>query len=276
MLVFYFSLYVREGSAVNSSFLFRLRARLPSGEFVSPSKVDLDHFRSFNKEVEDFVLGSSPDRTARKEIVISVEEGSLSLKYILPVLIASTLSSDIQVLRQSTSLDGIDSTRAKIADAWQLRALQEADYSVQIGEADPGRSMITIDRTSTYKLEEDSDLWVLEEQYVVGRVMDLGGVSKANAHLKIDGAGPPLVLASTPEYLGSCERNYLYQDVLAHISYKRNLRNGRQKELRLVDFVGLAPSYDSEELAAFVEKGTKVWSGVDANTWVREWRGDEE
>jgi hypothetical protein len=72
------------------------------------------------------------------------------------------------------------------------------------------------------------------------------------------------------------KENFLYRKVQLHVEAVENTKTGELKNIRLISFIGIGPSYDEAELAAAIEKGTKAWENVpDSAAWVRSIRGDE-
>jgi len=120
----------------------------------------------------------------------------------------------------------------------------------------------------------DQDEWVAVEKYVRGKVVDLGGSTMANVHLVLEATGGTLIAKSTPDYLHDQRQNYLYRTVQVRIAAEQNIRSGKLRNERLIEFVGEAPSYDPSDLNAFIEAGTRAWADIpDAVAWVREQRG---
>ena len=67
----------------------------------------------------------------------------------------------------------------------------------------------------------------------MAEVTDLGGKSKANVHLEIEGRGT-VVAESLRQYLSDLTENLLYKKVLAHVAYRKNLQTGEWDKPRLI------------------------------------------
>jgi hypothetical protein len=113
------------------------------------------------------------------------------------------------------------------------------------------------------------------EKYLHGIVVDMGGSTKANVHLKLEN-GVTLTIASTQDKLARGEQNRLYRPALLHVSAEENLLTGELRNLNLFDFEVHQPSYDDDEFNLMVERGTKAWADVpDATAWLETLRGNQ-
>jgi len=252
------------------SIAFTLKARI-GGHEVTPETIGLHMFNRFNRQVEELIAGTGKV-VALDEATVSIGPGSYKLLVVLPALVMSHLQPDLHRLERGQSLRDLDDRRAVIIKQWQQRAREEEGFSVEISGNAVGKGSIRVSRETDYHMP-DEDEWVAVEKYVVGTVTDIGGVSKANVHLALDG-GETLIVSSTEDYLRDQQKNYLYRKVQLHISAKEHLRTGKLKDPSLLAFVGEGPSYNEDELASAIKKGTKAWADVpSASSWVREQRG---
>ena len=242
------------------------------GEQVTPRTISLALFNQFNREVEHFLAGSGR-QVPQDQVHVIVVDGSYRLVALLPLALASLVDVDLKRLESQDGLRDMDPRRVAIVREWQQRARRAPDYRVEI--AAPGTTLrpVVISRETDYHTP-DQDEWVAVEKYVLGKVLDLGGSTTANVHLLLETTGGKLIAESTPEYLHDQPQNYLYRTVQVRIAAEQNIRTGKLRKERLIEFVGQAPSYDQSELDAFTEAGTKAWADVpDAVAWVREQRG---
>lgn len=237
---------------------------------VSPSHVPLALLGEFQKEVSDFLRGSNRDVDPTK-VLVSIEDGSLAF-VATGLLAASTLWADLEHLKSSDSLSLIDSKRASIVERWQAVAQKNphrrylvADQSAQVS--------FSVDSTSNFRRVEDA--WVHVEKYLHGNVVDMGGSTKANVHLKLEN-GVTLTIASTQDKLAEGEQNRLYRPALLHVTAEENLLTRELRNLILLDFEAHQPSYDDDEFNLMVERGTKAWADVpDATAWLEALRGNQ-
>ncbi len=115
--------------------------------------------------------------------------------------------------------------------------------------------------------------WVQVEKYLHGKIVDIGGKTKANVHLELEN-GQTLTVSSSHDLLAQDERNRLYRPALLHVTAEENLHTGELRNLRLLAFETHQPSYDDEEFRLMVERGTKAWDDVaSATEWTDALRG---
>lgn len=248
---------------------FAVNDRINDAE-VRPTHVPLALLGEFQKDVSEFLKGSSRDVDPAK-ILVSIEEGSLAF-VATGLLAASTLWADLEHLRSADSLSLIDSKRASIVERWQAvvqknphRRYLVADQSAQVS--------FSVDSTSNFRRVEDA--WVHVEKYLHGNVVDMGGSTKANVHLKLEN-GVTLTIASTQDKLAEGEQNRLYRPALLHVTAEENLLTRELRNLILLDFEAHQPSYDDDEFNLMVERGTKAWADVpDATAWLEALRGNQ-
>ena len=247
---------------------FSLSDRIDDWE-IGPSCVPLALLGQFQADVSDFLKGSSRD-VDPMQVAIAIEEGSLVL-VASGLLAAASLWADFERLKQTESLDQIDPKRAEVMERWQAAARQSLYRRYSLSDSSR-KEFVRVDAQSNFRRVEE-DMWVVVEKYLHGRVVDLGGKTKANVHLELaDGA--LLKIASGQDLLANEERNWLYRPALLHVTAEENLRTGELRNLRLMAFEPYEPSYDEGEFKRMVERGTRAWADVkDASLWIEELRG---
>lgn len=235
---------------------------------VSLSHVSLALLGEFQKDVAEFLKGASREIELSK-ISVSLEDGSLAL-VASGLLSASTLWTDLEHLKSADTLSLIDSKRANVVERWQATALKNPNRRYSVGEVS-GRLSFSVDSASNFRRQEDA--WAHVEKYLYGTVVDLGGSSKANVHLKLEG-GALLTIASTQDLLAQEEQNRLYKPALLHVTAEENLLTGELRNLSLLAFEVHNPNYDDDEFNRMVERGSKAWADVtDATAWLETLRG---
>ncbi|WP_198291335.1 P-loop NTPase family protein [Methylosarcina fibrata] len=236
---------------------------------VSPAHIPLILLGEFQKDVNDFLRGSSRDLDLSK-VIVSIKEGSLAF-VVSGLLSARSLWSDLEHLGFTQSLGSIDPKRAGVLARWQNAAQKNPDrcYSV----SDPSdRVFFSIDSASSLHKTEES--WVYVEKYVHGHIVDMGGSTRANVHLKLE-SGETLTIASTQELLAQGEQNRLYRPALLHVTAEENLHTGELRNLNLIAFEDYHPAYSENQFRLMVERGTLAWSNVPNSTeWVEKLRGN--
>jgi len=247
---------------------FAVSDRINDNE-VTPSHVPLSLIGEFQKDVAKFLKGSNDDVNPN-EVIVSIEHGSLT--FAAAVLIsASALWSDLGQLQSSSgSLNLIDPKRAKVIEHWQFLAKKNPHRRYVVANQSTKVSF-SIDSTSDFRRTED--MWVHVEKYLHGKVVDIGGKTKANVHLELED-GNTLTIAATQEKLARGEQNRLYRPALLHIIAEENLMTGELRNYELLGFSDYQPSYDEGEFNLMVERGTKAWADVhDATSWLENLRG---
>jgi predicted Zn-dependent protease with MMP-like domain len=186
------------------------------------------------------------------------------------LLAATTLWVDLGHLGSSDALNLIDSKRASVLERWQSGARENPHRSYSV-ENETGRVFLVVDaRTSLTKID---DVWVQVEKYLHGKIVDMGGKTKANVHLELEN-GQTLTIGSSHDLLAQDEQNRLYRPALLHVTAEENLHTGELRTMRLLAFETHQPSYDDDEFMRMVEHGTKAWEDVvNATEWIDTLRG---
>jgi len=241
---------------------------LIEGVEVGPAHVPMSLLSEFQKDVAEFLRGAGRD-VDLAQVTISIELGSLT--FVASGLhSAAGLWADIGNLSLSNPMDLIDSKRAAVLARWQAGAHENPHRSYGLADVS-GRTLLIVNSTS--RLVRAEDAWVQVEKYLHGKVVDMGGKTKANVHLELDN-GQTLMVAASRETLAKDERNRLYRPALLHVTGEENLRTGEMRNLRLLAFAAHQPSYDDDEFKRIVERGTKAWSDVgDITGWTDALRG---
>jgi len=237
---------------------------------VRPTHVPLGLLGEFQNDVSEFLKGSNRDVDPGK-VLVSIEDGSLCLK-VTGVLLATSLWADLVHLTATDSLSLIDPKRASVIERWQSLA-QKSPYRKYAVADQSAQVVFLIDSTSNFSRIEDP--WVNVEKYLHGTIVDMGGSTKANVHLKLEN-GTTLTIASDRDSLARDEQNRLYRSALLHVSAEENLLNKELRNLKLLDFEEHQPGYDEAEFELMVKRGTKAWADVpDARTWLETLRGNQ-
>jgi hypothetical protein len=133
---------------------------------------------------------------------------------------------------------------------------------------------IHINAESDYHAD-DADQWVQVERYVRGEIQDLGGITKANAHIKLPD-GRTLKVTTERDVLRNDTVNRLYKLAMLRIKAEYNVLTRELRNARLVEFVEHASTVDEEGLSRLTRRGAAAWKDVpNATAWVDELRGDK-
>ena len=251
---------------------FVVRERVDGVE-IMPDGIGLVRFNEFNQQVAAFIGGS--EHLKLDDVRAKVGKGSYKLTVILPVLVAAALEPELRTLQRQDSLGEIDPKRAEVVAVWQERAKGKPDLGYAIRPVGFQAGPIELSAATDYRMGEIVP-WVKVEKYLFGTVMDMGGATKANIHIRLDDSGELLTIGTNQGYLKDQEENRLYHKVLVRVEADQHCRTGRLRNLRLLSFEEYKPGYDEAALDRFAEAGRRAWRGVpDAAKWVRELRGED-
>lgn len=249
---------------------FSLSDRIDSAD-VGPARVPLALLGQYQNDVSEFLKGSNRD-VDTAQVQVALEDGSLVLAT-SGLSGAASLWHDLDQLAVAESLDRIDPKRATVVERWQAATRQIPSRSYAIGEAKHKPLMLVSVQSNFRRVAEDS--WVIVEKYLHGRVVDLGGKTRANVHLEMED-GSTIVVTSSQDLLAKEDRNRLYRSALLHVAAEENLSTGALRNLRLLAFADYDTAHDDDAFKRMVERGTRAWADVaDASIWVEELRGDE-
>jgi hypothetical protein len=111
------------------------------------------------------------------------------------------------------------------------------------------------------------------ERYIRGEIQDLGGSTKANAHVRLPD-GRTLKVTTEKGLLRDDSINRLYKTAMLRVRAEYNVLTRELRNARLIEFVSHSSTVDEEELARLARRGAAAWKDVgDATAWVDELRG---
>ncbi|MBS0661258.1 MAG: hypothetical protein JSR82_23830 [Verrucomicrobia bacterium] len=238
---------------------------------LTPETVDLPTLRSFLEEVETLVKGDVPGAQLAGSRV-RVEEGSLRVKVLVSVFLATNATADLAKLEATGDLDLIHPRRAQVLERWQARARrsEQRSYSVR---AEGLPVPLRIHASSQFEHRGEAG-WVEVEKYLVGKVVDLGGKQDPNVHLVLTESSESLRISASEQQLAAEEENQLYKLRTLRVRAEQNLRTKALRNLRLLQFLPQSDEPDEAALAALWRKGREAWKDVpSATAWVEELRG---
>lgn len=234
---------------------------------ISPARVPLATLATFASEVRDFLKGSGRDEDA-DAAEVAVVDGSLAVE--ARDFRSPSLMHDLQILATATDLGRIDPKRRAIVQRWQAAAHKRASLEVKIKTRDS--VVVTISNQTNFRAEDEQRL-VNVERYVRGEIVDLGGITQPNAHIKLPD-GKTLVVRTNRELIRSETENHLYKQVHLRVRAKLDLETGELIDAQLVEFVHYAPRFDQQAFGKLTARGEEAWKDVDDPAeWVRHIRG---
>jgi hypothetical protein len=244
-----------------------------SGGFdTTAQRVLLASLREFVGDVDIFLRGDAREIDT-DSLEVAVRSGSLAIQTI-PIAMAPTLFRDLRSMLDSFLLDSIDARRKAVVERWQKQARSNLGISVRIEAAFLPRPVV-INSSSDYHAN-DADQWVHVERYVRGEVQDLGGSTRANAHVRLPD-GKLLTVGTNRELLRSDKTNRLYKPALLRVRARYNVLTQELRDAELIEFVEYAPKFDEQAFERLTQRGAEAWKDVgDASQWIDDLRGEDE
>lgn len=239
-----------------------------AGFEASPERVRLADLAEFSADVASFLRGDGKEVDS-KTLDVAVINGSLGIRT-APLPVAPQLFNDLRALLNSELLDNLDAKRRDVMERWQKAARQTRHVAYRISAPFLDRP-IMVNSESDYH-SDDADQWVQVERYIRGEIQDLGGATRANAHVKLPD-GSTLKVTTERDVLRDDTVNRLYKLAMLRIKAEYNVLTRDLRNARLVEFVEYAPQVNDEDLARMTRRGTNAWKDVgDATAWVDELR----
>ena len=243
-----------------------------AGFEASPERVRLADLAEFSADVAIFLRGDGKEVDS-KTLEVAVINGSLGIRT-APLPVAPQLFNDLRALLNSELLDNLDAKRRDVMVRWQKAARQTRQLAYRISAPFLDRPIV-VNAESDYR-SDDANQWVQVERYIRGEIQDLGGATKANAHVKLPD-GSTLTVTTDRDVLRDDTVNRLYKLAMLRIKAEYNVLTRVLRNARLVEFVEYAPQVDEKELARMTRRGVDAWKDVgDATTWVDEMRGGRQ
>lgn len=243
-----------------------------AGFEASPERVRLADLAEFSADVAIFLRGDGKEVDS-KTLEVAVINGSLGIRT-APLPVAPQLFNDLRALLNSELLDNLDAKRRDVLVRWQKAARQTRQLAYRISAPFLDRPIV-VNAESDYR-SDDANQWVQVERYIRGEIQDLGGATKANAHVKLPD-GSTLTVTTDRDVLRDDTVNRLYKLAMLRIKAEYNVLTRVLRNARLVEFVEYAPQVDEKELARMTRRGVDAWKDVgDATTWVDEMRGGRQ
>ncbi len=212
-----------------------------AGYDASPARVRLSVLADFTRDVSEFLAGDGREVDV-DELDVAIQSGSVAIET-TPILSAPALIRDLRSMLSTPLLDGLDAKRRKVVERWQKAARKVGGARYRIAAPFLDRPVL-VTAQSDYR-SDDADQWVRVERYVRGEIMDLGGATRPNAHVKLPD-GRTLTVAAPRELLAAEERNRLYKPAMLRIRAQYNVLTQELRNAELIEFVEFAPRFDAE------------------------------
>ena len=236
---------------------------------ASPEGVGLAAMRDFVREVEEFLRGDDKE-VDTAALNVAVVGGSFALRTEC-IALAPRLVADFQLLGASQALDGLGARRRDIVLTWQKRARSSRRFRYRI-DAPMLATPLMVNAATDYHTD-DSNEWVRVERYVRGEVLEVGGASSVNAHIRLPD-GTKLQVDATREQLRDDKVNRLFKQAMVRFSAEFNVISNKYRGAKLIAFEEYEPKFDEKAFERLTQRGAKAWADVgDAAQWVESLRG---
>lgn len=243
-----------------------------AGYEASPERVRLAALAEFSTDVATLLRGSHRELDPAK-LEVAVQSGSLAIRT-APVAAAPVLFRDLRSMLDSELLDSLDVKRREVLERWQKAARQVRGIAYRISAPFLARPIL-VSADSDYRAD-DADQWVQVERYVQGQIEDLGGVTRANAHVRL-ADGSLLAVGTERDVLRDDPTNRLYKQAMLRIKAEYNVLTRELRKAKLVEFVAYAPKFDEADMVRLTRRGAQAWKDVpDATAWVEDLRGGRD
>jgi len=239
-----------------------------AGYEITPDRVPLSTLRAFAKDVDEFLRGDAND-VDTAALDVAVVNGSLGLR--TAPMANPMLLGDLRRLADSELLDSIGSNRRAVIERWQKAARGPRKLRFQI-HADLLPAAIVISAESDFR-SDDANQWVRVERYFRGEIVEIGGQTRCNAHIRLPD-GKAMVVDAPREILRDDKVNRLYKLAMLRIAADYNVMTREHRNARLLEFVEQESRLDEKDLERLTQRGAKAWRDVpDARAWVDSLRG---
>lgn len=243
-----------------------------AGYEASPDRVRLGALADFAADVAKVLRGVSKEVDSNA-LEVSIIHGSVAIQT-QPLVAAPTLFRDLRSLLDSERLDGLDAKRREVIERWQKQVRQAAALAFRISAPFLPRPIVVSSDTDYHA--DDADQWVQVERYVRGEILDLGGATVSNAHVRLPD-GSTLKVTTDREVLREDSVNRLYKQAMLRIRAQYNVLTRELREARLMAFVEYAPRFDDADMDRLTRRGAQAWADVeDATAWVDDLRGSKD
>lgn len=241
-----------------------------SGGFeTSPERVRLADLVRFASDVQVFLRGDAKE-VDTKDLEVAIQKGSLTIQTV-PLLVAPRLFADLRALLGGERLEGIDTKRLEVIERWQKMAHQSRELAYKISAPFLERPVI-VSADTDYRAD-DADQWVQVERYIQGEIQDLGGLTHANAHVRLPD-GSTLKVTTEKHLLRDDKENRLYKTAMLRIKAQYNVLTRELRSAALIEFVEYTAKVDEEALGRLTRRGAVAWKDVtDPTAWVDDLRG---
>jgi len=241
------------------------------GKPLSPDLLDVDELVNLLSYARDFLF---PEKSQdRSRVNIKIEEGSAIIKFFVPNAVAIQSQALLGALNTAHDL-GLLKPKQVEAIQYIQQFISRENFALKFGLSGKLDEGLSINRQTEWTSPEE--VWVNEELYVVGEIIDIGGKANPNVHLDTKEFNT-ITISSTREMLGEDSKNRLYKKQQVRIRIKRSLKTGEydKKSAVLLAFIDFDEGESPDEyLDRLIAESTPYWEKVsDPEKWLNNVRG---
>lgn len=250
--------------------IFELKGTL-DGREISPKTLDIRRAHEFLGEVKEFIFADKNIPASGVHIPFQYAEGSARFIAEVPENFVSTIENDLRGLTErGEKFEFAVPKRAAVLQKWRQNCQKNPGIEYGIGTANTQLSRINHET----RLPNPVNQLYQSELYLFGRIMEWGGVSTSNIHIKTEEYGTVLVTIE-PQLLALEETNRVYREAAIRVLATQNLLTGEILKAEFLEFADYAPGKNPDALVTAIKIGTPKWSDVpNAAEWVRDLRGE--
>ena len=242
------------------------------GVSLSPNLLDVDEIVSLLSHARDFLFPEKNKQRGR--VSISLEEGSAVLRFGVDSATAIQSQAILGRLNTDHDLGLLNSKQIDAIEALQ-KFVKDENFVIHFGLSDKLNEGLRLDRETEWIAKED--IWVNEELYVTGEIVDVGGKTKSNIHIVTDSFGT-LTVEADKDVLTEDSKNRLYKKQKLRIQIKRNLNTGefRKGSAMLIEFIDFDQDNESPEeyLDRLIAEAKPHMDKIeDPENWLKNIRG---
>ena len=155
---------------------------------------------------------------------------------------------------------------------WEENAKKNPDIEYEIKASGSQKSLLKVTKDSNLFANID-DKWATFEEYIIGEIVEAGGVSNSNVHVRLKGQSKTVKIDVDSNTLKNVKENLIYHQKLLRISGEKNIYTKATRSLKLLE-IKEPPSYDETKLKKLILSARESWRGIDSQKWLKEIRGE--
>lgn len=248
-------------------FEFFMRGKTSDGVTFSPQHVPINELSAYIKEIQKFLVGS--DKKIKADIPVTIDEGSVKVVPFLTVTLALLLGEQLELANNDISK--VDPVRTDVLRTWAENAKKNPVIEYEIKTVGDGKSVLKITKDSKI-FPDEKNKWVAFEEYLIGEIVEAGGISNSNIHVRVSNQSKTITVDVDSNTLKNIEENLIYHKKVLRISGEKNMQTGFTRSLKLLEIKD-PPRYNEEKIKKLISSARESWHGFDAYEWLNGIRG---